>query len=196
MQVAMKVVCKHFLDRDLSLCELDRLTGRDPGLWTWTTQVVTVLHDLGLKVRYHSLTELEPFLEGEAFLQRQFGEETAGIMLKNSNWPVAEQSFRRTMEYDLHTTSDLAFDEIEAEMGRGTVPLMLFDDNVLKQNPGGYRGHFCPITGCSETQVFYHECGPGSPEADRAVDRGLFVRAWQAPGTDKDVILVHGPRAL
>ena len=108
MQVAMKSVLKHFLDKDFSLAELDKLTGRKENLWTWTSQVVTVLHDLGLKVKYYSKSDLEPFLEGEPFIREHFGED-ADKILKFTDVPVVLESIKRLLKYDIFEKIKLSF---------------------------------------------------------------------------------------
>lgn len=68
LQVAMKTVLKHFMNLEFSLSHLDELTGRRGDFWTYTPQIVSALHDLGLDVEFYSNQLLEPFLEGESFI--------------------------------------------------------------------------------------------------------------------------------
>ena len=100
MQVTMKSVLKHFLDKDFSLEELDKLTGRKNGLWTWTSQVVIVLHDLGLRIKYYSKSDLEPFLQGEPFIRKHFGKDSDKI-LKFTDLPVVLESINKLLKYNI-----------------------------------------------------------------------------------------------
>ena len=88
MQAAMQCVLKYFLNKDYSLGELDKLTKRKAGLWTWISQMALALHDLGLDIKLYSKTDLEPFLEGEPFIRKHFGAD-AGKILKFADLPVA-----------------------------------------------------------------------------------------------------------
>ena len=191
MQVAMKSVLKHFLDKDFSLEDLDKLTGRKNGLWTWTTQVVTVLHDLGLKVKYYSRSNLEPFLQGEPFIRKHFGKDAEKI-LKFTDLPVVLESINKLLKYDIFEKRKLSFDEIESHIKEGHVPLMLIDHNKIVGKKGLYQGHFVVVTGFDNQNVFYHESGPENPEANKKVLKSIFIDAWNANGADNDIVIVYG----
>lgn len=188
----MQVVVKHFLGRDLSLAELDKLTGRSPQEWTWTTQCVSVLHQMGLQVRYYTTAPLEPFLEGPPFLYRHFGQEIAAKMLQFSNWPVTEASIRRCLQLGLSSLAPVTFQDVESGMARGYVPMIMLDQNVLESVPGSYNGHFVVLTGYDDHHVYYHESGPANMQPHRCVPKQRIVDSWLAPGTDKDLVMVYG----
>lgn len=193
MQVAMKTVLKHFLGKDISLKELDTLTGRKTGLWTWTSQVVTVLHKAGLDVKYYSTSDLEPFLHGEPFIRRHFGKDAEKI-LKFTDLPVALESIRELLKYKIFEKRKLPFNEIESHLTQGHVPLMLVDHNKLVGRADLYQGHFVVVTGFDDKDIFYHESGPADPEANKKVLKSTFIKAWNANGTDNDVVIVSGKR--
>ncbi len=190
MQVAMKSVLKHFLDKDFSLKDLDKLTGRKNGLWTWTSQIVTVLHDLGLKVKYYSKSDLEPFLQGEPFIRKHFGKDSEKI-LKFTDLPVFLKSIKTLLKYDIFEKRKLSFDEVESHIEQGHVPLMLIDLNKILGNEGLYHGHFVVVTGFDDQNIFYHESGPKNPGANKKVLKSTFIDAWNASGTDNDVVIVY-----
>lgn len=195
-QVAMRMVVNYFLQQDLELDELDRLTGRSDGCWTWSTQTAVALHRLGLEVAYYTREPLESFLRGEEFLVEHFGEAVARTMLSRSDWPRAQQSFREVLELGLCTPRALEFPEVEEALEKGAVPIVLIDYNVLMGRGGEYHGHCVVITGSDARTVWYHESGPEAPAPHRPVQKERFIRAWEAPGTDKDVLLVRGTRKL
>lgn len=195
-QVAMRVVVNYFLRRDLELDELDRLSGRSAGCWTWNTQTAMALHRLGLEVAYFTREPLESFLQGEEFLVAHFGEAVARTMLSRSDWPRAQQSFREVLELGLCTPRSLEVEDLEAALERGVVPIVLVDYNVLMERGGDYHGHCVVVTGIDAHTVWYHESGPEAPAPHRPIQKRRFVTAWKAPGTDHDAILVSGTRKL
>jgi hypothetical protein len=79
LQVSGRSVIKHFLDKDYSLEELDILTKRKANLWTYTPQIASVLHDIGLKIKYYSKEPLEPFLAGEDYFREHYGKDADRI---------------------------------------------------------------------------------------------------------------------
>ena len=193
MQVTMKIVLKHFLDKDFSLEELDKLTGRKKGFWTWTSQIVPVLYDLGLEVKYYSKTDLEPFLEGETFIRRHFGKDAEKI-LKYADLPVVMNSIRKSLKYRLFEKKVLSINDIESHIQDRHVPLVLIDHNKIIGKNDFYQGHFVVVTGFDEENIYYHESGPTSPQANRKVKKGIFSEAMNANGTDNDVVIVFGER--
>ena len=193
MQVAMQCVLKHFLNKEYSLEELDHLTKRKVDLWTWTPQIVSVLHDLGLNVHYYSATPLEPFLEGESFIRKQYGAD-ADHVLKNTDVSAVVESAKRLMKYTCFEQRVLPFKEVEDALNRGIVPLMLIDYNKIKGKEGPYQGHFIVVTGFDENSVLFHESGPHNAEPNKRVVKQTFIDAWNARGTDNDIVLVFGKR--
>jgi len=190
-QVAMQVVLKHFSNKEYSLSELDELTQRKPGKWTWTPQIVPVLHDLGLDIRFFSATSLEPYLEGKPFIHRHFGKD-AEVMLKYTDVDILVNSIKKLLRYDLFEKRKLTFEEIEQHIIQGHVPLVIIDFNKLVEREGPYQGHFVVITGFDDEFVYYHESGPHNPTPNRKVPKQNFINGLNANGTDNDVVIVLG----
>ena len=193
MQVTMKIVLKHFLDKDFSLEELDKLTGRKKGFWTWTSQIVPVLYDLGLEVKYYSKTDLEPFLEGETFIRRHFGKDAEKI-LKYADLPVVMNSIRKSLKYRLFEKKVLSINDIESHIQDRHVPLVLIDHNKIIGKNDFYQGHFVVVTGFDEENIYYHESGPNNPQANKKIKKEIFSEAMNSNGTDNDVVIVFGKR--
>ncbi|MDX9970375.1 MAG: hypothetical protein RBS56_00505 [Candidatus Gracilibacteria bacterium] len=191
MQVTMKTVLKYFLDKDFTLEELDKLTGRKNGLWTWTTQAITVLDDLGLNIKYYSKTDLAPFLEGEPFIHQHFGKDAEKI-LKYSDLPVVIASIKKSLEYNFFENRVLPFEEIEAHISRGHIPIMGIDHNKIIGKNGEFQGHIIIVTGFDEQFVYYHDSGPNNPEQNKKISKSTFLEAWNSNGTDNDVVIVYG----
>ncbi len=189
VQVAMKSILKHFLDRDFSLEELDRLTGRKNGLWTWISQCVIVLHDLGLKVKYYSKSDLEPYLQGEPFIRKRYGKDSEKI-LKFTDLPIVLDSIKNLLKYNIFEKRKMSFDEVESHIKQGYVPLMSIDHNKIVGKKDLYQGHFVVVTGFDDQNVFYHESGPKNPGENKKVLKSTFIYAWN--GTGNDIVIVYG----
>ncbi len=193
LQVTMQCALKHFLGKDYDLEELDRLTGRKPGLWTWTSQIATVLDDLGLKIKYYSKTNITPFLEGESFIRSHFGKDAEHI-LKNTDLPVTLASMKKSVEYGIFEHRLLKFSEIESNISQGHIVMIMIDHNKLAGVQGLYNGHFVILTGFDDENVYYHESGPNDPTPNKRVNKEKFIEAWNANGTDNDVIIIFGKK--
>ncbi|MFH1452009.1 MAG: C39 family peptidase [archaeon] len=193
MQVSMKSILKYFLDKDFSLEELDNLTGRKENLWTYTTQIVSVLYCLGLDLKFYSKEELEPFLEGESFIRKHFGKDAEKI-LKFTDVPVVVKSTKNLLNYNLFEKKILSLDEIEKHILEGHVLLVLVDYNKISRKEGNYQGHSVVITGFDDDYIYFHESGPSNPEPNKKVSKKIFEEAMNANGTDNDCVVVFGKR--
>ena len=67
--------------------------------------------------------------------------------------------------------------------------LMIIDYNVIRGAKGSYAGHGVTITNINQTHVLYHNSNLGPNQAALKED---FIAAWNAKGTDNDVIVVKG----
>ena len=193
MQVSMKSVLKHFLGKDFSLRKLDNLTGRTKGKWTWTTQIVPVLYELGLEVKYFSKQDYWIF-SNKASIRKLYGK-SAGMAIKLTNMKSLKDSINKMKRYDLFEKKKLSFKSIENKIKNGNVPLMLIDWNKLNKINGLYQGHFVVVTGFNAKNVYYHESGPINPKPNKRVLKKDFISAWNANGTDNDVVIVSGRRS-
>ena len=193
MQVGMKCVLKHFLDKDFPLDELDKLTGRKENLWTYTSQIVSVLYDLGLDLKFYSKEELEPFLEGEPFIRKHFGKD-ADKILKFTDVPTVVKATEKLLNYNIFEKRILSVKDIEEHIKQGHVPMVLIDYNKIVRKEDFYQGHFVVITGFDEEHIYFHESGPKNAEPNKKVKKEFFEEAINANGTDNDCVIVCGKR--
>ena len=192
-QVAMQSVLKHFLGKEFSLEELDKLTRRKEGKWTATAQIVPVLYDLGLNVRIYSKTDLEPALAGESYLKEMFGKDYEKVV-KFIDVGVFVDSIKHLMKYKLFEKRVLDIGEIEDHIRKGHVLLVPVDWSIILGRNGPYQGHFGVVTGFDEKSIYFHNSGPKNPQPNMRVPKHVFIKAWSANGTDNDVLVVYGKR--
>jgi len=188
----MQSVLKHFLDKEYSLDELDKLTGRKDGFFTWTSQIVPVLYDLGLNVKYYSRTALDPFLEGENYIRKHYSD-SAEKILKVTDMPIFIDSIKKLKKYNLFEKKILPFENIEKNLLNGYIPMVVINHKTIK-GEDGWLGHFVVITGFDKENIFYHESGPFEPTPNKKVSKEMFIKAWNDSSTDNDVVIVYGKR--
>lgn len=192
MQVTMQSVLKYFFGKKYSLSELDKITERKPRKWTWTPQIVNAFHNLGLKVKYYSKTDLKEFLEdGVPFFHKNYGSDAKKI-LKYTDLPVLIKSIKRLIRHGIFEIRKLPFQNIEFHLKKGHIALVLIDNNVIVGKKGKYQGHMVIITGIDNKFVHYHDSGPVGAKANKKVKRSIFIKAWNARGTDNDAVIVYG----
>jgi hypothetical protein len=192
-QVAMQSTLKYFLGKEFSLEELDKLTRRKDGKWTATSQIVPTLYDLGLNVKLYSKSDLEPALAGESYLKKMFGDDYEKVV-KFIDVEVFVDSVKHLMKYGLFEKRILDMDEIEEHIRNDHVLLVPLDWSIILGRTGPYQGHFGVITGFDDENIYFHNSGPKDPEPDMKIPKGTFIRAWNANGTDNDIVVVYGKR--
>lgn len=192
MQAAMQSVLKYFLNKEYSLSELDKLTGRKDKFYTWTSQIVPVLYDLGLNVKYFSKSNPEPFLGGEPFIRKYFGKD-ANRILKVTDLPVFIKSIEKLMKYDIFERKALSLNKLENYVIKGYISLALIDNNKILGKEG-YNGHLVVLTGFDDKNIYYHDSGPINPEPNKKISKDIFIKAFNANGTDNDVVVCFGKR--
>jgi hypothetical protein len=193
MQVAMKCVLKHFLNKDIPLDELDKLTGRKENFWTYTSQIVSVLYDLGLDLKFYSKEDLEPFLEGEPFIRRHYGKD-ADTILQFTDVPIVVKATKKLLNYDIFEKRVLSLEDIQKHLKKGHIPMVLIDYNKIVRKDDFYHGHFVVVTGFNEEHIYFHESGPKNAEPNKKVKKEIFEEAMNANGTDNDCVIVSGKR--
>lgn len=193
-QVCMQAVLDYYLGKKYSVEELDKLTKRKTGMWTWTTQIVPVLYDLGLEVKYYSKDNPELFSGGEKAIRDYFGQDAEKI-LEHTNVPVMIESIKNCQKYNLFEERVLPFKEIEDHISQNHVVLALIDWNIVAEKEDLFEGHMVVVTGFDESNVYYHESGPVNPQPNKKVSKKLFVRAWNEPSTGNDLVIVMGKRS-
>ena len=189
MQIAMQSVIQYFLNEVYTLDELDKVTGRRKGKWTAVSQGVLGLYQLGLKAEAYCASD-------EPDLRVRYGKDAEKI-IKNLDMAVAEEYSEKAVENNLIQVKRLRFDEIEKDIEEGYVPIMVIDLNVILDGKSrSYNGHSVVVTGFDEKYVYYHEPGYflSGPRAHKRVPKKLFLKAWNANGTDNCVIIVYGKR--
>lgn len=188
-QVALQSVVKYFLGKELTLDELDALTARKPDQQSWTQQLVAALYKLGLGAKFFSSEALEPFLRGEPFIKEHYGD-YAETIIRITNLEALVSSARLILERGAFERRSPTMEEIEGEMRRGHVPIMLVDYSVLEGSHKGYAGHYLTLTGFDEQHVYCHQSGPEDAMPNMPVEKRVLMDAWHAKNTDSDLIIV------
>lgn len=184
----------YFTDKNLSLEEVDALLHQKKGYWTYTSQLATALHDLGLDVKYFSSADPTPFLEGESYIRDHFPEKAENI-IAHTNVPVLISSIAQLVQYKLFQKKVLDAEEMEIHLQQGHGIILLVDANIILGNEGPFQKQAIVLTGYDKLNYFFHHSGADFPTPHLIVPKKRLLDAWNAPGTDHDVIIVYGKRA-
>lgn len=190
------VITFYYPESSVTLEELDELVGRKPGYWTWTCQLVPVMHRLGVRVEYFTEDDLEQqgTTAGLIQLLKEVYQEPGEFerVRKKTDLEVVSARARESIDSGLYKRQRLAWPEIEARMRAGAIPMVLLDYNVLVKRDGPYQGHFVVVTGFDNDWVTYHENSEKVAEANRKVRKEDFIQAWNLDTTARDTVFATG----
>jgi hypothetical protein len=86
----------------------------------------------------------------------------------------------------------LGIEEVLGHVSKDSLVIVLMNWNVVKGEEGnGYQGHFVPVIGFDEENVYVHNQGRKNPEANLAITREVFDKARKSAGTDEDIVVVY-----
>ncbi len=193
-QVAAKIVLEYFLGKIFTLEELDQMSGRRGQDYTWTTQIVAALFDLGLDLKYYSSDQLEPYLEGESYIRRRFSEDNAGAFLQVTDMEPFLKSVKYVLVNNLWEPISLTLEDIVSHLNNGHVPISAVDLNKLYEREGPFDGHAIVLTGYDDDNIFYHESGPEFVEPHKKVSKSRFNLAASLGTNEGETVVIYGKR--
>ncbi|MGM5487971.1 MAG: peptidase C39 family protein [Nanobdellota archaeon] len=189
-QVAMKNVLEYF-GKMYSLSQLDHATGRRDSFYTWTTQNVAALFNLGMEVKAFSTDKLEPYLAGEDYIRERFGPDADAILSVTDIEPFL-WSIQSCIANGLYEYRNLSLEEIQDHLKAGHIPIVTVDWNKLYGKDGPFDGHTIVLTGFDKDHVYYHESGPKFAQSNKPVSRSKFSTAAGIGTDNQEAVIVFG----
>ena len=182
------MILKYFYpEEDYSWKELDELSAKVEGLWTWPTAALIWLKRKGLQMKVITPFDYDSFIaEGGSFLIRKYGEEVGKAQIAHSNIDQ-EQELAKSLLLEVPIEKripDIA--EICELLQEGYLVACNVNAFCLDQKEG-YAGHFVVIKGFERNELILHD--PGQPaRPDRHVNIKVFESAWAYPNEEaKDI---------
>jgi uncharacterized protein YvpB len=173
-----------YLGKNHSRQELMNLVDSDKSGVTYTLGLAVAAAKLGFKVEFYSVClgfnpsnyELEFYKKeaDEASLSQQKIERLRkeacrlGIKMQEIN---------------------LSLKEILSKISKDCIPIVLLDWSKIKGS-SDYIGHFVPIVGYDEENIYVHNQGFLNTQAFLPIKRKIFEEARKAKGTDEDILFI------
>lgn len=189
-QTALRMIMKYFWpDKDFSWKELERITAKVEGLWTWPMAGLLWLQKRGFDIRKITVFDYKKFVRlGGRYLIDKYGKEVGEDQIKNSDIKqerkIAKEFIKQiTIEKRIPTMVDL-----KNLLRKGYLILCNVNSRKLN-NKEGYSGHFVVVKGFNNKHLIIHDPGPTHTSKNRLVDFDLFKGAWAYPNAKaKDII--------
>jgi hypothetical protein len=181
--VALKMVLE-YLGETFSTEELEEKTELKEGKATSTLNLAKAAVDSGFPIRLlsKSILPVPENLNSEfhkKFLEDDFIKKVKKLLdyLKEKNVEMVEKSIK--------------LKELLSYVTENSVPIVPLDWNVLFPRYGGYNGHFVPVVGYDEENVYVHNHGMRDTQEFMPINKELFDKARKAKGTDEDILIIY-----
>lgn len=188
-QAALKMVLKYFQPKkEYSFAELDKLTAKVEGLWTWPTQGLLYLHTMGFNIVHISDFSIKEFVKhGGTYLIRRYGNEVGKAQIAHSDIPQEQRIYAQYYKLGLHQEKLPTLKEIKKLIDNDYLVICNVNSKMLNQK-SGYVGHFVVIFAYNDQELLLHDPGM-PPQQNRHVSYSDFLKAWEYPDARSKNIL-------
>ncbi|EKE18672.1 MAG: hypothetical protein ACD_9C00265G0003 [uncultured bacterium] len=180
-QAALKMILKYFQsEKDFSWEELEKMTAKVEGLWTWATAGVLWMQKNGFDVKNIESFDYHLFIEkGGEYLVEEFGEEMGVAQIKNSDISQEQKLAKEYLENIIVKKRVPIINDLKKFLEDGYLIICNVNSQALNQNIG-YCGHSIVIKGIEDDKLIIHD--PGLPPLEnRHVSFDVFESAWAYP---------------
>lgn len=191
-QSAIRMVLKYFFPQEkYSWKELDRISAKIEGKWTWPMAGVLWLQEKELSIRVYTTFDYELFSKkGETYLIKEYGEEIANEQVSHSKL-TQELGFARRYVKDIPLITKIpTIDTIRRLLIKGYILICNVNSRALARK-SGYVGHFVVVKGVDDKHIYFHN--PGLPaRRNQKVLFSHFEKGWAYPNKKaKNIIAIR-----
>lgn len=174
--------------------ELEELTGKRPGLYTWLFKTCSELPDIGYEVVVISDLNISAFaIDPEKEIHKFYSEEGAKNQIKNTALED-EQKYAKAMlsKVDSITLKERSYtvEDIEQLIADGYLIIPTINPYKLYDS-SGYSGHAVLLYNVEADQGVYHDSGPHNAQAGRKRPLNKFVEAGLDNGKMEGLIAIR-----
>ena len=174
-----------YLDKEHDIRNLEERTGINKSKGVSTIQIAIAAASLNYKTEFYS----KHILLDEKNLELEFYKNYSDVDLEQSKKLVKKAQINGVKINE----TPLSLKEILSFVKENSVVIILVDWNVIKnKRDKGYQGHFVPIVGYDNGEVYVHNCGLKDGEPFVKIPKEILDEARKAQGTDEDVIVIYG----
>ncbi|MDA1316646.1 MAG: peptidase C39 family protein [bacterium] len=182
-QAVIKMIAKNYWpDTNYSWDDLDHITEKKAGLWTWPMAGYIWLANKGLKIESSSIFDFHGFYsEGYDYFLRTFGKEIADGQYEHTDMKQGQMLAEQFVTHNgiVHKAEIPSNSNIQAKLKNGYLVVCNLNQYALNQKEG-YSGHFVLIYDYDDKGLTMHDPGLPSYEA-RHVSYDVFGKSWAYP---------------
>jgi len=164
--------------------ELDKISNKAPGKWTWPTAAMLWMLDNGFELRLIEDFDYDDFAKrGADYIIDRCGKDVAEAQIKHSIIERELEYAKKFAKLNMVERRLPDFDDISKLLNQGFLVMCNVNAPALYKQPG-YSGHFILIHGCKKDYVVIHDTGL-PPRPSYKVLKLDFYNAWAYP-TDNE----------
>lgn len=185
---ALKMVLE-YLGKKEKIETLEERTDIKEGMGISTIQIATAAATSGFSCDFYS----KHILFNEENLKHNFYQNYSDMDLSQSKEWIEEA---KNSGVKIQETT-LSLKELLNFVTNNSIPIVLLDWNkVMEREEKGYQGHFVPIVGYDEKNVYIHNHGLGDTKAFMPISRNIFEEGRKAEGTDEDIVVIYKDKSF
>lgn len=180
-QAGLKMVLKYFEpENEYSWEELEKLTGKVEGLWTWPQQTSIWLSRKGYEIIDIDEYDTKLFVEeGGQYLIERYGKEVGEAQIKHSDIKHEQEVQKEYLNLNLQENRIPDFTDIENLLNKGFLIGINVNSKILADKEG-YSGHFVIVYEINKDNITFHDPGLPGKEA-MTISLEKFEKAWAYP---------------
>lgn len=185
-QAVIRMILKYYLpDREFTWSDLDTITAKQEGLWTWQSAGMLWLDTNGFEVRIVENFDNERFVRAARnYLIERFGQEVGEAQIAHSDIPQEIEYAKQLVARGMDQVHSPTIDELKQRLDEGYVLVCNVNSRVLN-GLDGYAGHFVLLIGHDNDGFILHDPGSvGIGVENRVVSYQRFNDAWAYPSKD------------
>lgn len=182
VQACYKMILKHFLpEQDYTWEQLDEMTAKQDGKWTWPMAGLCWFSENGFDVEYIEKFDYQAFYDRqEEYLVEHFGEEVAKAQIENSDIPLERKWTKKFIETINSENRIPTYEDMKNLLDQGYLLAVMVDYRAL-HNLEGYAGHCVVINGYTDTHLYMND--PDSPTGkEMLITYEQFEKGWTVSG--------------
>lgn len=168
--------------------ELDVISAKIPGKWTWPTAAMLWMVENGYEIRLIEDFDYTLFAEkGRDYIIDKCGKEVGEAQIKNSIVDREQEYARKFAKFNLVERRLPVFEDIKKLLSEGYLVICNINSAALNKQKG-YSGHFIVVYKCGEKTLLMHDPGlPPRPSLEVPLE--LFEKAWAYPSENEKNLL-------
>lgn len=182
--VALKMVFDYF-GKDFSIEKISKLVGLKEGKGISTIELAIAAANLGFSTRIISKSISFNKENLKLDFYRKYIDKN---LIKNY-----KKLLRKAEELGvIIEEKTIVLNELVSAVREDSILIMLLDWNVVIGKTGkGYQGHFAPVVGYDDENVYVHNHGFQDTQAFFKIKKEIFDKARKAKGTDEDIVIIY-----